>query len=182
MLFDGWSSIGQIVLLAVGTYVLLIVALRVAGAQALAKMSAYDLVITIALGSIVATIPLSSGVSLADGAAIVVTYLGIQALTRASVKKVAGRPATGEELARSGAVGWSNARRAHAADQGHRSGGPRRRPQSWRGVIRASAGGCPRERWGVVCRSTYAGSGTHGLEGCEPGGIECAVKSCSARH
>jgi uncharacterized membrane protein YcaP (DUF421 family) len=87
MLFDGWPSIGRVVLLALGTYVLIITALRVAGAQALAKMSAYDLVITIALGSVVATIPLSSGVTLADGIAVVVTYLVLQALMRTSLKK-----------------------------------------------------------------------------------------------
>ena len=86
MLFDGWQSMGRVVLLALGTYVLLIAALRVAGAQALAKMSAYDLVITVALGSIVATIPLSSGVTLADGLAVVVTYLGLQALMRTVIK------------------------------------------------------------------------------------------------
>jgi uncharacterized membrane protein YcaP (DUF421 family) len=61
---------------------MLIVALRLAGAQALGKMSAYDLVITITLGSIVATIPLGTGISLADGVAVVVTYLGLQRLVR----------------------------------------------------------------------------------------------------
>lgn len=86
MFFDGWQSIGRVVLLAAGTYGLLIAALRVAGAQALAKMSAYDLVITIALGSIVATIPLGTGVTLADGLAVIATYLGLQAATRRTLK------------------------------------------------------------------------------------------------
>jgi uncharacterized membrane protein YcaP (DUF421 family) len=86
MFFDGWQSIARVVLLATGTYVLLIAALRVAGTQALAKMSAYDLVITIALGSIVATIPLGTGVTLADGAAVIVSYLGLQAVMRRTLK------------------------------------------------------------------------------------------------
>jgi uncharacterized membrane protein YcaP (DUF421 family) len=81
-LFDGWASVARVIGLAAGAYVLLIAALRIAGPQALTKMSAFDLVITIALGSIVATIPLGSGVSLADGAAIIVTYLLLQAATR----------------------------------------------------------------------------------------------------
>jgi uncharacterized membrane protein YcaP (DUF421 family) len=80
--FAGWESIGRIVLLAACTYVGLVAGLRLLGEQALAKMSAYDLVITIALGSIVASIPLSKDVSLADGAAVVATYLGLQAITR----------------------------------------------------------------------------------------------------
>ena len=87
MIFDGWESIGRIVVLASGAYVLLVAALRVSGSQALAKMSAYDLVITIALGSIVATVPLGMGVTLADGLAVIATYLGLQALMRKSLKR-----------------------------------------------------------------------------------------------
>lgn len=82
MFFAGWESVGRIVLLAACTYVGLVAALRLLGEQALAKMSAYDLIITIALGSIVASIPLSKDVTLADGAAVVATYLGLQAVTR----------------------------------------------------------------------------------------------------
>lgn len=82
MFFAGWESIGRIVLLAACTYIGLVAALRLLGEQALAKMSAYDLIITIALGSIVASIPLSKDVTLADGAAVLATYLGLQALTR----------------------------------------------------------------------------------------------------
>jgi uncharacterized membrane protein YcaP (DUF421 family) len=87
MFFDGWSSVGQVVILAVATYALLITALRLAGAQALAKMSAYDLVITIALGSIVATVPLSDGATLADGVAVIVTYLTLQAVVRKTLNR-----------------------------------------------------------------------------------------------
>lgn len=87
MFFDEWSSVGQVVIVAVLTYALLITALRLAGAQALAKMSAYDLVITIALGSIVATVPLSDSATLADGVAVIVTYLTLQALMRKSLNR-----------------------------------------------------------------------------------------------
>lgn len=87
MLFDGWNSVGRIVLLGFCTYLVLIGALRVVGKQALAKMSAFDLVITIALGSIVATIPLSSGVTLADGVSLIMTYLVLQGITRVAVSR-----------------------------------------------------------------------------------------------
>jgi uncharacterized membrane protein YcaP (DUF421 family) len=82
MFFDGWHSVERIVLLSAVTYIGLVAALRLIGEQALAKMSAYDLIITVALGSIVASIPLSKDVTLADGAAVVAVYLGLQAVTR----------------------------------------------------------------------------------------------------
>lgn len=89
MLFNGWDSLVRIVVVAICTYALLVGALRLLGAEALAKMSAYDLVVTIALGSIVATVPLSPDVSLADGAAVVLTYLLLQTATRALMRQSA---------------------------------------------------------------------------------------------
>ena len=80
MFFDGWESIGRVVLLATLTYAALVAALRVAGSRALAKMSAYDLVITIALGSLIASIPLQRSVTLAEGLAAIGTYLVLQRL------------------------------------------------------------------------------------------------------
>ena len=87
MFFDGWQSVGRIVLLAACTYIGLVAALRLLGEQALAKMSAYDLIITVALGSIVASIPLSKDVTLADGAAVLAVYLTLQALTRWATRR-----------------------------------------------------------------------------------------------
>lgn len=78
MFFGGWESIGRIVLLATVVYILLVLALRIAGARALAKMSAYDLVVTIALGSLIATIPLQESVTLADGITAIAVYLVLQ--------------------------------------------------------------------------------------------------------
>lgn len=87
MFFDGWQSVERIVFLAACTYIGLVAALRLLGEQALAKMSAYDLIITVALGSIVATIPLSEDVTLVDGAAVVAVYLALQAVTRWATKR-----------------------------------------------------------------------------------------------
>ena len=86
MVFDGWASIGRIAFLAIASYVLLIGALRLAGAQALGKMSAYNAVITIAMGSIIATIPLGTGLSVADGLTVIVIYLGLQRILRRALK------------------------------------------------------------------------------------------------
>ncbi|MBA3312109.1 MAG: DUF421 domain-containing protein [Planctomycetaceae bacterium] len=67
MLFDGW--LGLVRTLVVGTlaYVILIVALRTSGKRTLSKMNAFDLVVTVALGSTLATVLLSKDVALAEG-------------------------------------------------------------------------------------------------------------------
>ena len=75
MFFSSWASLGHIVLLATVVYVALVAALRVVGSRALAKMSAYDLVVTIALGSLIATIPLQEDVTVADGLTAIATFL-----------------------------------------------------------------------------------------------------------
>ncbi|HEX6060310.1 MAG TPA: YetF domain-containing protein [Gemmatimonadaceae bacterium] len=80
MFFDGWEPIGRVVLMATLAYAALVAALRVAGSRALAKMSAYDLVITIALGSLIASVPLQQSVTLAEGLAAIGTFLLLQRL------------------------------------------------------------------------------------------------------
>lgn len=67
MLFDTWSGLGRILLVGVLAYVALVVILRVSGKRTLTKLNAFDLVVTVALGSTLATILLSKSVSLAEG-------------------------------------------------------------------------------------------------------------------
>ena len=55
---------------------------EVIGARALAKMSAYDLIVSIALGSLVAAVPLSSSMTVSDGFAAIITFLALQEVTR----------------------------------------------------------------------------------------------------
>ena len=78
MFSTSWESVGRSVLLAVIVYVFVVAALRVVGIRALAKMSAYDLVVTIALGSLIATIPLQSRISVIDGVLVIATFLVLQ--------------------------------------------------------------------------------------------------------
>jgi uncharacterized membrane protein YcaP (DUF421 family) len=87
MFFDGWESVARIVLLAGATYITLVAVLRVIGEQALAKMSSYDMIVTIALGSLLVSIPLGSGITLADGLAAIATVLLLQEGTRFLVKR-----------------------------------------------------------------------------------------------
>lgn len=67
--FDSWSDLVRIVLVGAAAYVTLVVVLRVSGKRTLAQLNAYDFVVTVALGSTLATILLSSDVSWSEGAA-----------------------------------------------------------------------------------------------------------------
>jgi uncharacterized membrane protein YcaP (DUF421 family) len=69
MIFDGWGSIARTAIVGVLAYAALVVLLRISGKRTLAKMNAFDLVVTVALGSTLATILLSKEVSLASGVA-----------------------------------------------------------------------------------------------------------------
>jgi uncharacterized membrane protein YcaP (DUF421 family) len=78
MLFDGWSSIFRTLLVGVLAYVGLVAVLRVSGKRTLSKMNAFDLVVTVALGSTLATILLSKDVSLAAGVAALLCLVALQ--------------------------------------------------------------------------------------------------------
>lgn len=67
MLFSGWDSLLRIILTGVLAYVALIAFLRISGKRTLSKMNAFDLVVTVALGSTLATVLLAKDVALADG-------------------------------------------------------------------------------------------------------------------
>jgi len=67
LFFDGWSGLGRVVLVGMPAYVALVLLLRITGKRTLSKMNAFDLVITVALGSTFATVLLSSSVALAEG-------------------------------------------------------------------------------------------------------------------
>ena len=76
--FESWESIirtGIITVLAYGSLVLL---LRVSGKRTLSKMNAFDFVVTIALGSTLATVMLSKDVVLADGVLALFLLISLQ--------------------------------------------------------------------------------------------------------
>lgn len=67
MWFDSWSDLGRILVVGPLAYVALVAVLRLSGARTLSKLNAFDLVVTVALGSTLATVLLSADVSLAEG-------------------------------------------------------------------------------------------------------------------
>lgn len=85
--FNGWPSILRTVVLTILTYITMIFFLRVSGKRTLAKMNAFDFIITIALGSAFATVALNKNVTLADGSTAFFLFITLQAtLTWLSVR------------------------------------------------------------------------------------------------
>ncbi len=78
MFFNSWSILARIVIVGVLAYLALIVLLRSSGKRTLSKMNAFDLVVTVALGSTLATILLSQDVALADGLVALGVLIGMQ--------------------------------------------------------------------------------------------------------
>jgi uncharacterized membrane protein YcaP (DUF421 family) len=79
-LFDSGRSLARIALVGALSYVALVALLRAAGKHSLAKANAYGLVITVALGSTLASAVLTKEVTLADGTLAIVLLLGLQFL------------------------------------------------------------------------------------------------------
>jgi len=67
MFFDDWTGLGRAAVTGVTAYIGLIVLLRLTGKRTLSKLNAFDLVVTVALGSILATALLSKDVPLLEG-------------------------------------------------------------------------------------------------------------------
>lgn len=88
MWFDTWHDLLRILLVGTSSYVLLVVLLRVTGKRTLAKLNAFDFVVTIALGSTVATIFLDSRTSLADGIVALALLVGLQMVVAAATARV----------------------------------------------------------------------------------------------
>jgi uncharacterized membrane protein YcaP (DUF421 family) len=65
--FLGWDGVVRVLVVGGLAYVGLVALLRVSGKRTLTKLNAFDLVVTVALGSTLATILLSKSVALIDG-------------------------------------------------------------------------------------------------------------------
>jgi uncharacterized membrane protein YcaP (DUF421 family) len=87
MLFDSWSGLGRVVLVGTLAYVALVLVLRISGKRTLTKLNAFDLVVTVALGSTLATVLLSKSVARVEGVLAMVLLERLQyAITWLSVR------------------------------------------------------------------------------------------------
>lgn len=80
MFFDSWYDLGRVLLVGALAYVALVLLLRLSGNRTLSKLNAFDLVVTVALGSTMATVLLSKDVSLTEGVVAFATLIGLQFL------------------------------------------------------------------------------------------------------
>lgn len=76
--FSGWESLLRTLVIGVLAYVALVVLLRVAGNRTLSKLNAFDLIVTVALGSTLATVLLNKNIVLADGVLAFSLLIGLQ--------------------------------------------------------------------------------------------------------
>lgn len=67
MLFDSWFGLERVLLVGPLAYVALVAILRISGKRTLTKLNAFDLVVTVALGSTLSTVLLSKSVPLVEG-------------------------------------------------------------------------------------------------------------------
>lgn len=63
-------------------FLIIVALLRIVGQQALAKMSGFDVVFTVTLGSIIASVVITRDVAITEGLAALVTLLGLQEIIR----------------------------------------------------------------------------------------------------
>lgn len=78
MFFEGWYAVLQVFVTSLFAYSILIVFLRVSGKRTLSKWNAFDFIVTIALGSILASVILSKDVVVLEGVLASALLIGFQ--------------------------------------------------------------------------------------------------------
>lgn len=98
--FNSWGSLLSIFVIGLLAYATLVLFLRLSGNRTLSKMNAFDLIVTVALGSTLATVLLSRDVALFDGVVAFALLISLQfVITWTSVRyRWVRRLVTGEPL------------------------------------------------------------------------------------
>lgn len=78
MLFQNWSGIIRTILVGSMAYATLVIFLRISGKRTLSKLNAFDLVVTVALGSTLSAIILQESVALAEGVVALALLISLQ--------------------------------------------------------------------------------------------------------
>lgn len=96
--FSSATTLIRTLVVGVLAYISLVLLLRLSGRRTLSKLNAFDLVVTVALGSTFATILLNRNVSLAEGVLAFALLIGLQYVVTWSSVRVAWvrRTVTGE--------------------------------------------------------------------------------------
>ena len=80
MFFDKWWDLFRILIVGTGGYLSLLIFHRISGKRTLSKLNAFDLAVTVSLGSTLANVLLSASVSLAEGATALGLLIALQFL------------------------------------------------------------------------------------------------------
>lgn len=78
--FDSWQSIVRIICVTSIAYISMVFLLRISGKRTLSKMNAFDFVVTIALGSLLASVVLNENIPIANGITAIGLFIGLQFL------------------------------------------------------------------------------------------------------
>lgn len=78
MMFENLSGLARVAMVSILAYAALILVLRLAGKRSLAKLNAFDFVVTVALGSTLATVLLTKDVALSEGLLAFAMLAGLQ--------------------------------------------------------------------------------------------------------
>lgn len=80
LFYQGWSGMVRTVIVGMMAYVVLVLFLRISGKRTLAKLNAFDLVVTVALGSTLSAILLQESIALSEGAVALGLLIALQFL------------------------------------------------------------------------------------------------------
>ncbi|MBG6217098.1 uncharacterized membrane protein YcaP (DUF421 family) [Arthrobacter sp. CAN_A6] len=80
MWFDSWPEVLRVLLVGSASYITLVLVLRASGKRTLSQLNAFDFIVTVALGSTLATILLSSDVAWVEGLAALALLAALQFL------------------------------------------------------------------------------------------------------
>ena len=100
LFYNRWEDLARTLIVGVLGYVFLVGCLRWSGKRTLSKMNAFDLIVTVSLGSVLASLLLSKSVALAEGVVALSLPVWLQfAVTWTSVRvRWVRRLVTGEPL------------------------------------------------------------------------------------
>lgn len=120
MLFSGWQAALRIVVVGTLSYIAVVSLLRYFGKRALSKMNAFDIIITVAVGSAFASAVTSKDVTLVDGIVAFLLLLILQRVFAALSLRLGwfGRylKAQPSLLIYRGVILWNQARKDHLSE------------------------------------------------------------------
>ncbi|HWC12820.1 MAG TPA: YetF domain-containing protein [Acidimicrobiales bacterium] len=82
-----WQTIAYVVTGTVAMYLSTLIAARIAGRRTLAQLSAFDAIVTIAIGSLLASTSVSRDPSYVQGLSVLVTLLALQLMVAAARRR-----------------------------------------------------------------------------------------------